>query len=136
MSGYSLKIVCRAKSHEGKEAIVGRLSQDRFDEGLAKGTTLLIDDRPVSSKDVYGGVNSPPDGQTSATFSEKGRKRDSFVCPLCGLDVQMRDESLRALMNGLIKSGAWKERRTEVLPGEFWTERVASIGLEALAASM
>lgn len=134
MGGYSLKIVCRAKSHEGKEAIVGRLSQD--DHLGPQGETLLIADRPVDRKSVYGGVNSEPDWEAAGAFDASGRKRSAFVCPLCGLDVQMRDESLRSLMTGLIRTGVWHEQVSEVVPGEFFSQRVSSVGLEALAASM
>ena len=138
MTAYKVTIVCRAKSHEGKEVITGRVRTDTGPNGKASGATLLIDDTPVDHRKVYGGINSAPDWELSRAFTESGRTRGEFKCDLCGLRVELTEVTLTTLMRGLIASGSWTERRylPEGESGPPSVTRVSSVNLESLAANM
>ena len=140
MTAYLVKIVCRAKSHEGKEVIAGRLQSDDQREGKAPGAVTLIDDRPVDHRKVWGGINSAPDWELSQAFTESGRTRHEFKCDLCGLRVELTEATATTLMRGLIASGKWTEQhyRPDGVGDESepFITRVSSVNLESLAASM
>lgn len=140
MASYVLRIVCRAKSHEGKEVLTGRLQSNDRDGGTASGSTVLIDDKPVEARKVFGGANSPPDWDMSAKFREFGRMRAEFECDLCGVRAELTATTATTLMRGLIAAGNWTER--EYRPDDVGDEsaplilRESSMNLEALAATM
>ena len=110
MTHYRVKIVCRAKSHAGKEVITGRLQSDDDRTGRVSGATVLIDNKPVDSRKVLGGINSPPDWGVAAEFRQSGRTRAEFECGLCGLRVELTEANATTLMRRLIASGSWTER--------------------------
>jgi hypothetical protein len=132
---YVVHVVCRAQSHEPRVAITGHLRNE--DGETTSGVSLLIDEIPVEARDVWGSSVRPPNADAIEQYMQKGRARNEFECELCGLRVELRDETAAQLMDGLIKTAAWRERTPPVEEGEVSSVvRVSSIGLEALAASL
>ena len=107
MNWFPIRVICKAESHEPKEAIVGRIEiEDRNGEPHVMLSGALEGDDLLDLKRMHGSVLTPPDWEYVGEHPHDARRqRGSFVCPLCGLNVPMRQETALKLAIGLRLAG-------------------------------
>lgn len=91
---YELKVICDARSHPTKRAIIDRFVLSKIpgeNWGIRRdgfGSTRLQGEVPVHRTEVFGTARDGPTLDLDET-----RERRSLKCKLCGLEVQVRQET-------------------------------------------
>jgi hypothetical protein len=131
MSAFAVLIFCDAPSHPTKVARVkrialgddGRLYSYIKPQPRGGGEQFVTDDdgRPWALNSKTGGeqwVVETDDGQVTAPrhidSRNAGRRRWKLTCPLCGLPVQMREETALRLVEGWAAAGIQRIRMSEL----------------------
>lgn len=106
---WTLPVVCDDRSHEPKVAKItlilympdlGRygLVGDRTEDGV-----LMVDEQPLNLMDAFGTATKPPSAPPPSDAPR--RHRHGLTCPLCGLRVEMREETLGRVAEKLRHAG-------------------------------
>lgn len=106
---WYLPVVCDDRSHHPKVAKITLLMYapdiDRYDVtgDRTEDGVLMVDEQPIDLIEVFGTSTQPPQSPPSADTPR--RQRHGLTCPLCGLRVEMRAETLDRVGRKLHSAG-------------------------------